>query len=271
MEIVTSVGHYCELVDGFKQTNGRGYESNLLFSTQKVDYLVKRKRLYFQLFSKCVLFFVQSHGAYLLYYFAASMQDVLLPQADGIYLEIVERETRAEEKINALLEKGFALQYTYMQMSGKAQEMSVVQPCEKNNTFYFFVPEHPDKILVRSYLEEAFNPIANQLPEADEWDRFFENMQFIMARDNKIGKDIGFLLYSKRNNITQVEFVMIHKDYRQMGMAEQLYRVLFENENATTTKHMLWVDIRNYSSIALHTKMGYIPNGTSRYLFAKTH
>ena len=134
-----------------------------------------------------------------------------------------------------------------------------LEKSEKSECIQFLKPE--DAGLVRAYMQEWFDAIADQIPSGEELLKAAEGNQiFAIYESDKQLK--GFVYFTEEKNYVTLMHIGVNPDFRRQGIGSMLLNHLTNLCVQQGKKRVYaWINDDNLASRKMHEQNGYVSDG----------
>jgi ribosomal protein S18 acetylase RimI-like enzyme len=254
------------LLDKAKRTAVGGFATNFFVPQQHWPSFFRRGAFSIcEHLEGCV--FGRKEDACIRVYFAGSADCRWLSCLHGIeapaslVVDLIGIKGKSETTVRTLADEGFAIHETIFRLSRKkvsevlrAGPSSVEVACASDAAF------------IKKCLENEFDPLADQLPDADEVLKAVCDGFVYVFKDSAMAK--GFIWWDRVGVTATIRYLCVERHARAHGIGRSLVEGYFR-KTPECARHLIWVRSRNLAALSCYTRLGYQQDGVEDIVMVK--
>lgn len=254
-----------ELEDLIQEIKKNKVKSNSIASSRSYIKALEEDRLYYLKVKNTYFFFEDMKDFYKCTYFFVEGDDVQIPEMDKrVILSIVSRMNKDNKNNIDIVESfGFKKYMIHERLTIKREHF-----VEKNLTCSICYAELNMSKEIRTILRDNFDLFTETTPNLDEIEKYINDKNLLIAI-NENNEIMGILLFSIKNNISNLEFIITLNEYRGNGIARNLISKWVSSVSKECALFSLWVREDNFVAKKLYHEIGFNSDGRVSYEFIK--
>ena len=119
---------------------------------------------------------------------------------------------------------------------------------------------------VKKCLEDEFDPLADQLPDAEEVQKAVCGGCVFVFKGSATVK--GFIWWERVGLTATIRYLCVDRAARSQGVGRSLIEDYFRRTSGCA-RHLIWVRSQNHAALSCYKRMGYLQDGVEDIVMVK--